>query len=202
MRHLNTLRFYILFLCIVGVFFVIAKCTMSEFDEAESYRKVDESNQNIVDSNSKEADAHFLKAAAEINLEEILFAQLAQQKSYLKEVLDLANMLEDEHSKFQFELVKLALKKSITLPSGPSENSKTVYNGLYDKIGLAFDLEYCSQMIKSHEHAIFVFENGAKESSDLEIINWSEASVITFRKHLEQIFVCQQICKNHKVAEL
>jgi putative membrane protein len=142
-----------------------------------------------------ETDAQFLFHAAEINLEEIQFGQLAQQKSMMIDVKELGKMMEQGHTKLQSQLSALADKKNIALPNVASRKAMEEYKKLNSKTDAKFNEEYCELMIKGHKEAIAIFEKAEKESIDPEIREWAVATLPALRAHLEHAKACKEKCE-------
>ena len=140
---------------------------------------------------SKEKDAKFLATAAEINLEEIKLGQLAQQKSTMKDVKDLGQMIETDHSKNMEKLTTLAKKESIDLPSSLTDKGNDAYEKLSKLSGTSFDKEYCDMMVSGHKGAISEYEKEIKETKNSDIKAFATATLLDLRKHLEHATTCK-----------
>jgi putative membrane protein len=165
-------------------------CTLIGTSAFTSLRK-----NNIARTSKVETDAQFLFHAAEINLEEIQFGQLAQQKSMMTEVKELGKMMEQGHMKLQSELSVLADKKSIALPKAAPTKAMEEYKKLNNKSEIKFNEEYCELMIKGHKEAITLFEKAAKDSIDPEIKEWATATLPALRAHLDHAKSCKEKCE-------
>ncbi len=152
-------------------------------------------NDQKFDENKNEKDAQFLVNAAEINLKEIQLAQLAKSNATMKEVKDLANMMEQEHTKSLNELKDLAASKMITIPTTVTEDGMDAYKKLSDKKGHDFDKDFCDMMVDGHKDAIDKFEKASAESSDADIKEWANATLPALRNHLDHSLTCQENCK-------
>lgn len=144
-----------------------------------------------------EKEAHFIFAAAAINLKEIQLGELAQQKGRMTEIKELGRMMEVAHRKFSEELAVLAQKKMITTPTLPSDEDQNAYLKLSSKSGTDFDTEYCNMMVSGHKAAIRMFEKSAKEFTDPDIKEWITLTLPELRAHLAYALKCQK--KSDKV---
>jgi putative membrane protein len=140
---------------------------------------------------SKEKDAKFLTTAAEINLEEIKLGQLAQQKSTMKDVKDLGQMIETDHSKNMEKLTTLAKKESIDLPSSLTDKGNDAYEKLSKLSGTSFDKEYCDMMVSGHKEAISEYEKEIKGTKNSDIKAFATTTLLDLRKHLEHATTCK-----------
>ena len=152
-------------------------------------------NETNVLAFSREKDAQFVAKAAEINLEEVKLGQLAQQKSVVNDVKELGKMMEKDHSQSLTDLTILAKKKSMTIPSVPSQDAQAAYENLIKKSESTFDKDYCNMMVSGHRGAIAMFEKESKESSDADIRQWATETLPHLRMHLEHALACQKKCE-------
>jgi putative membrane protein len=144
-----------------------------------------------------EKEAHFIFAAAAINLKEIQLGELAQQKGRMIEVKELGRRIEVAHRKFSEELAVIAEKKKITTPTLPSDDDQNAYLKLSSKSGTDFDTEYCNMMVTGHKATIRMFEKSAKEFNDPDIKEWITSTLPELRAHLAYALQCQK--KSNKI---
>jgi putative membrane protein len=147
-------------------------------------------------NNSKETDAELLVAAAEIDLEEIQLAKLAQTNTKRPNVIALGKMMELEHSKSLKELQALALKKQITIPVTLTEDGQNAYKKLVNKRGIDFDLEYCNMMVTTHKRIVDKLDKASTNATDADIRTWASTKLPVIRDHLDRSINCQKKCEN------
>lgn len=151
------------------------------------------------DDASKERDEQFLMKAAEINLEEIALGNLALQKTSNADVKALAQMMVDAHTKAQADLTGLASRKSIAVPTTPTNDINSALSNMSQKSGMDFDKEYCDKMVAGHKDAIDKFENMSNnQNSDADIRNWASAMLPDLRTHLQHAEMCKDKLSNMK----
>ena len=131
-------------------------------------------------------DRKFMLTAAQINLLEIQVGKLAQQRGMSTDVRQMGKMLEDDHSKLWNELVELAKRKSVTLPSALDNNSQNDYDKLSNQKDADFDKSFTTAMVDGHKDAILLFQNEAKETKDDDLGKWATQTQPVLQKHLEQ----------------
>lgn len=137
-------------------------------------------------------DVKFLNKAAEINLKEIKIGQLAQQNGSMTEVKQMGKMLEDDHTKSWNELVGLAKKKNINLPTILDKDAQSDYDKLSGKVGNDFDKTFSDMMVSGHKDAIDLFQNEIKSTNDPDIKRWTESTLPVLQKHLDHAKACQR----------
>jgi putative membrane protein len=176
---------------IIVTLFGIFSCNSNQ--TTEDTKDVAEEHNEGKFNNTK--DAQFLVNAAEINLEEILLGQSAQQNSTMTDVKELGKMMEKAHRKSLTQLSDLASKKLITIPTSPTDKAKEDYKKLNEKSGISFDKDYCDRMVSGHKDAIAKFEKASTESNDADIREWATTALPDLRKHLDYAINCQKTCK-------
>jgi putative membrane protein len=157
----------------------------------DTKKLAEQENKAVIDDKDEKKDAQFLVDAAEINLEEIRLGQLAQQRGLAADVKELGKMMEDAHSRAQADLVALAGRKMINVPTTATEKGKDAYDKLSGKSGNDFDKEYCDMMVKGHKDAIDRFERESNNGEDPDIKNWAAAMLAPLHEHLDHANACQ-----------
>lgn len=151
-----------------------------------------EHNEAKFDTNKQEKDAQFLVNAAEINLEEIQLAKLAQQKGGSADVKELGKKMEVAHTKSLNDLKVLAKSKMITIPTTATDDAQDAYKDLNEESGSDFDKAYADKMVSGHKDAIAAFEDASTDCEDTDIKNWARASLTDLRTHLDHSIVSQK----------
>ena len=174
--------------------FIATSCSNNQNTE-DSSKVAAEENDAKFDNKKQQNDAQFLVDATGINLEEIQFGQLAQQKSSNADVKELGKMMEEAHSKSLKEVMALAKTKLVTIPDSATAKAQDAYALLNAKSGNDFDKAYCDRLVEGHKKAIAIFEKETADSRDGEIKEWSTAMLPDLRKHLDHVFACQKKIK-------
>jgi len=175
---------------------VVASCNNQGSTEAS---KTDTSTTNTPapeNSAIKAQDQQFLKDVVAGNLGEIKMAQLAQQKAANKDVKDLGQMLEKDHSAVLSELRSYASQKNIEVPAEETQEAKDAYNEFTKKSGKEFDKDWCDLMEKKHKDGISKFEGLANEAdADPELKSIVNKTLPTLRSHLDHVMQCKNKLK-------
>jgi len=123
-------------------------------------------------------------------------AQLAQQKAANKDVKDLGQMLEKDHSAVLSELRSYASQKNIEVPAEETQEAKDAYNEFTKKSGKEFDKDWCDLMEKKHKDGISKFEGLANEAdADPELKSIVNKTLPTLRSHLDHVMQCKNKLK-------
>jgi len=114
----------------------------------------------------------------------VALAQLAAQRATNSEVRNFAQMLVDDHSKVNSELMSIASQKSVKVDK---DNDKDrTYKRLSKKTGADFDQEFVEHMIDEHEKDIKMFEKAASDAKDPDVRSFASKHVADLRQHLQQ----------------
>lgn len=178
---------------VAAAFLGASSCTESQKQQKPEDTKevAEERNEAKFNTAKSEKDAQFLVNAAEISLEEIRLGELAQQNSKMADVKEMGKMMVNAHTKSLADLKALAMKKSITIPTAPTEDVEEAYKKLTDK-NTKFDKEYSDMMVKGHKDAIETFEKASTDATDADIKQWAASSLPTLRTHLDYAMICQK----------
>ncbi len=178
----------------IALAFGIVSCGVQEvFTKDES----EDMNDENFDKRKDERDAQFLVNAAEIHMEEIGLAKLAQQKGTTSPIKELGRTIEQTHQTALDELTTLAKRKKITIPNTITDQGDESYRSLNEKAGDDFNESYAKLMIEKHEDAIAVYEKGSKKSRDKQIREWANSTLTVLRKNLSAAKTCtEQFEKN------
>ncbi len=144
------------------------------------------------DNKKQENDAQFLVDATAFDLEEILLAELARQKSNNADVQGLSKMMAEEHSKTLKEIRDLAKKKQITIPDSVTSDTRSTFDQLSAKTGDDFNKAYCDKLVEAHKKSVASFEKESADSRDQDIKEWATTKLTDLRKHVDHIFACQK----------
>ena len=169
---------------------------LSWFGNLQNANGQEQSSIELITISGTEGDLQFLIHVAEINMEEVLLGQLAQQKSKIPAIQKLGKMVEETHSQSFRDIKELAKKKNLTIPTIPNHKGRWAYKKLNKKYENDFDIAYCDLMIEEHKYAITVFERELKKSTDEEITKWAKSMLPTLRTGLTYALHCQKECEN------
>ena len=139
-----------------------------------------------------EKSSTFLTKAANSGIAEVQLAKLAQQKATIDAVKNFAAMLERDHSAANDQVKNLAGQRNVSLPASPSEDKQKMYSDMEKMTGKAFDKEYISMMVKSHNDGINLFEDTRANASDIDVKNFADKTLPTLKMHLDSAKAIQK----------
>ena len=139
-----------------------------------------------------EKSSTFLVKAANSGIAEVQLAKLAQQKATIDAVKSFAATLERDHSAANDQVKNLAGQRNVSLPASPSEEKQKMYAGMEKMTGKAFDKEYISMMVKSHNDGINLFEDTRSNASDIDVKNFADKTLPALKMHLDSAKAIQK----------
>lgn len=172
---------------VIGLAFGMVACGVQEIYTKDTSEEL---NDEKFDRRKDEKDAQFLVNAAEIYMEEIGLAKLAQEKGTTSPIKELGRTMEQDHQKSLDELTTLAKRKKITIPNTITDQGDDSYRMLNQKTGDDFNEAYASLMVKKHEDAISIFEKAANKSRDKQIKEWANSMLVVLRQDLSSAKSC------------
>lgn len=132
-------------------------------------------------------DKTWLKAAHQVNLEEMQSGALAHQKGHSDAVRSTGETLASDHRKLDSELVPVAERLGVSLPKEPTAKARHNMRKLRSKSGAAFDKLYVEDEIKGHKKAISKTDKEIADGSSSEVKNLAQETLPVLKKHLEML---------------
>ena len=151
----------------------------------DSGKKEAEERNDAKFSKDEEHDAQFVVDAANLNLEEIALGSIAMKSGTTKDVKDLGMAMNREHRTAYDQISEYARKKSISIPSNIGEPAMKDSNEFVNLKGSDFNEKYIDKMVNAHKDAISLYEKGADNCKDPELVAWINAQLPELRKHLD-----------------
>jgi putative membrane protein len=181
-----------------SVFIVLAACNNQGGDQTGTNDTTAAANKSDSSTSSgvRAQDQDFVKTVVAANMGEVKMAQLAEQKAAAKDVKELAQMLEKDHTAVLSELKGYASNKNIEVPSEETQEAKDTYNEFSKKSGKEFDKDWCEVMEKKHKQSISKFEEVANDAnSDADLKSFVNKTLPTLRTHLDHVMQCKNKLK-------
>lgn len=154
-------------------------------DSTDSKKQAMNQNDSTLDSTNTKKDAAFAVAAADGGMLEVQLGKLAQDNASSASVKAFGKEMVTDHSKANDELVALAQKKGIAVPSTLSDKSQKTYNDLAAKKGADFDKAYAALMVSDHKEDIGDFQKEANDGNDADIKAWAQGKLPVLQHHLD-----------------
>lgn len=130
-------------------------------------------------------DERFVLEAGQGGLTEVALARLALERSENEEVRRFAQMMIDDHTAANAELMQIASSKNMTMPTEMNEKQRKTMEKLNGLSGAQFDREYMRQMVKDHEATVKLFEREADRGTDADLKAFAAKTLPNLREHLQ-----------------
>lgn len=137
-------------------------------------------------------DRQFMMKAAQGGMMEVQLAQMAQQKAASDDVKQFARQLEQDHSKANDQLKKIATERGVDLPSDIGQHQQQVAK-LQNLSGEEFDRAFMKMQVQHHKKDINDFKKHANRSMDTNVKEFANAQLPVLQQHYER---AQQIAAN------
>lgn len=131
-------------------------------------------------------DQTFLTAAAQGGLAEIAEAQLALKMSHSTAIQKFANEMVSDHTSADQQLTALAAKKSVTLPTTPSDMQQQQANALSQTTGRHFNHDYVSDQVEDHQTMLTLYQQEAANGVDPDVKAFAQSGTSLISHHLEE----------------
>lgn len=132
-----------------------------------------------------QVDRQFVLSAADGNLFEINSGQVASSKGTAPRIKSYGQMMVTDHTAASQELMSLANKKNVEIPTTLSDAKQDKLDSLAAVSGAAFDSIYINMMVVSHMETVNLFERESTGGADSELKSWAASKLPALRQHLE-----------------
>jgi putative membrane protein len=132
-------------------------------------------------------DTEFANMAAMGSNAEIAWAKVAMEKSTNKDVKKYASKMMKDHTKAGKNLMKVAMKHNMTLPTGMSEEHTQVLSQLQQaSAGADFDRMYIQMSgVDAHQKMEALFQSEANGGTDADLKGFAAKTLPTVQMHLK-----------------
>ena len=134
----------------------------------------------------KTADATFAKKAAAGGMAEVKLGQLAQEKASSEKVKAFGKRMETDHTKVGDELMQIAARHNMALPTGVDPKDQAAYDRLSKLSGSQFDRAYMRAMVTDHEEDVTEFKREASAGKNPDLKSFASETLPTLEDHLKQ----------------
>lgn len=146
----------------------------------------DKMSKDKMSSMMSASDTEFANMAAMGGNAEIAWGNVAMQKSTNKMVKKYASKMVKDHTKAGNNLMKVAMKRNMTLPTGMSEEQTQVLNQLQQASGAEFDKMYIQMSgVDAHQKMESLFQGEVSGGSDKDLKAFATKTLPTVQMHLK-----------------
>jgi len=148
-----------------------------------------------------DTDATFVYKASAGGLAEVNLGRVAAKQAASADVKKFAQMMVDDHTKANEELLALANKLKLKAAPRMDAEHEKLNQQLLKLTAVSFDKEYMTGQVKDHEETVALFEKQAKNGSNDELKKWADKKLPTLREHLEMARKVQSKLKDSSTAK-
>lgn len=130
-------------------------------------------------------EERFLLESALSGMMEVQLGKVAAQKGAHERVKEFGKRMQEDHTKMNERLKKIASAKNVQLPAKLSGKYQSAVERLGKLSGSEFDREYIDHMINAHGEDIQKFEIQAGRAQDPDVRKFAADSLPLLKKHLE-----------------
>ena len=129
-------------------------------------------------------DSKFFEKAASADMLEVESGRLAAQRATDPQLKEFGQKMATDHAQATAELRARAARKGVALPAAMSDdNQKKLAKLREKKSGEDFDAGFRDLMVDSHEDAVSLFEDTAKDSKDPDVKAFAQKMLPTLKRH-------------------
>jgi putative membrane protein len=129
-------------------------------------------------------DAEFVIKAASGGMFEVESSRLAKGNAKSADVKKFAEMMITDHEKANKELMEVAKKANLGLPTKMLEDHQKLLDQVKNAKG-DFDRTYMGAQVKAHEEAVDLFTNASKSVKNADLRAFAEKTLPTIKEHYE-----------------
>ena len=131
------------------------------------------------------SDANFIKEAAQGGMMEVQLGKFASEKASNDQVKEFGRRMEQDHSKANDELKKLASDKGVNLQNELDKKHKSALERLTKLSGAEFDRQYMQAMVKDHKEDVSKFQRESDKAKDPDVKKFASQTLPTLKQHLQ-----------------
>ena len=132
-------------------------------------------------------DRTFVMKAGQGGLGEVAAGNLALSKMTGPAVRRIASRMVSDHGLANRKLATIAMRKGLSVPSGPGMSDRMMMAKLRPLNGAAFSRAYLKGQQTAHEQTIALFQQEVAKGSDMQLIGFANSTLPTIRMHLMMI---------------
>jgi len=137
------------------------------------------------DDKKKMTDSNFVDHAYTSGQNEVMLGRMAVERARNEDVRKFAMRMVDDHTKANNEFTIIVSDLRIAVPDQPLPDQDKELRKLHANDLKDFDHEYMDHMVKAHEDAVKLFEEGSKELKNDRLKDYATKTLPTLRDHLK-----------------
>ncbi|MGY3090730.1 putative membrane protein [Hymenobacter sp. UYAg731] len=156
-------------------------------NDAKAETTTADTDMGKVEKTGMDYDSEFMAKAASGGMLEVEMGKQVAARAVTPDAKKFAEQMVSDHSKANAELMALAAKKNITLPTTLSDDHSKVLKDVVEEKGVKMDQEYMKEMLKDHEEDVKEFTDASIKASDPDIKAFAAKNVPVLQMHLDMV---------------
>ncbi|MFD2720975.1 DUF4142 domain-containing protein [Hymenobacter monticola] len=140
-----------------------------------------------VEKTGMDYDSEFLTKAASGGMLEVELGKQVVARAITPQAKEFAQQMVDDHSKGNAELMALATKKNITLPTTLGDDHQKVLKEVTEEKGVKMDQKYLKEMLEDHEEDVKEYTDASIKAADPDIKAFAAKTVPMLKMHLDMV---------------
>ncbi|GAB2852590.1 DUF4142 domain-containing protein [Hymenobacter ruber] len=140
-----------------------------------------------VEKKGMDYDSEFMTKAASGGMLEVEMGKQVVARAVTPDARKFAKQMVADHTKGNAELMALAAKKNITLPTTLGDDHQKVLKDVMEEKGVKMDQEYMKEMLKDHEEDVKEYTDASIKASDPDIKAFAAKTVPMLKMHLDMV---------------
>lgn len=157
--------------------------TKTDDNYATTNDSINNNTMAVDGDNDANRDQEFIKEAASGGLMEVELGKYAQQNAMSPRVRNFASMMVKDHSKANEELMSIAARKNITVPTTMEDKHREMMSDIQKKTGMDFDKAYMKEMVDDHEKDVDRFKKHAENGVDPDLKTFASQTLSVLLMH-------------------
>jgi putative membrane protein len=133
------------------------------------------------------ADKSFAVKATGAGMAEVAEARIALGKTQNGDVKSFAQRMDQDHTKANDELMKIAQDERLKLPAAPTKKDQAQANKLSKMSGAAFDQAYIKDQLAAHQEAVALFTKESQSGKDAQLKAFAAKTLPILQEHLQMV---------------
>jgi putative membrane protein len=139
------------------------------------------------------AEQAFMMDAAQGGMAEVELGRLAQQRGSSAQVRDFGRMMVQQHSQANSELMAIAQRLGVTLPSTLPPSAQAAQMRLQQTQGPDFDKQYIELQAAGHLEQRALFQFAANNAQNPELRSFAQKTLPMIERHIDQLHTIEPV---------
>lgn len=158
-----------------------------EANEAKADSTTANTETGKIEEKGLDYDSEFLTKAASGGMLEVEMGKQVLARAVTPQAREFAQKMIDDHTKGNAELMALATKKNITLPTELGDDHAKVLKDVTEEKGVKMDQEYMKEMLEDHQEDVKEYTDASIKAADPDIKAFAAKTIPMLKMHLDMV---------------